>query len=65
MMQTKEAKALRGHEAHETGLNEFIGNNSIGRTKSVAEVQRYSGEEQGSQVMEQVVMNGDVFDACC
>jgi len=65
MMQTKEAKALRGHEAHETGLNEFIEKNSLGWTKSVNEVQRFSGEEQGSQVKEQDVMNGDVFDVCC
>jgi hypothetical protein len=65
MMRTKEAKALRGYGAHETVLYDSIEKNSLGWTKSVNEIQRFSGKEQGSQVKEQEFMNGDVFDASC
>ena len=46
-------------------LNDFIEKNSSGLTKSVNEVQQFSGEKQGSQVKEQGFMNGDVFVAIC
>jgi len=62
IMQTKGAKTRRGHG---TGLNESIGKNSLRWTKSVNEVQRFSEEKQGSQVKEQDVIDGDVFEACC